>query len=614
MYTLTTRMVIYVEAARSYPDQQFGNMSGQAIFPDKLNLGVRKVAFTAQDVHHKILEITADDSPFALRNFDVDGESVKGFANAPADLVQLLQAGRAHGSATFIVYEGRALSFDDFFHQVDVLGSQLQSNFGLGKGDRMAIAMRNSPEWAIAFVAAALCGAVIVPLNSWGKTDELLYGLDDCGASILVCDSQRFALIETSMDDTALQVIVVEPANEPQQENVNSFDAVLARGQAAAFEIAEVDANDPAIIIYTSGSTGFPKGAVQRHVSVSQALMNMYFLGMLTQSLEGPRELRGGAEQETPLLTVPLFHGTGLVSGLLMPLQLGQKVVMMYKWDTEGALKLIEQEKITGLTSVPAVLQELFTHPDYDKYDTSSLFRVGAAGAATPEGLPELIESKIDKVSRSAGWGMTETMSVGATQSGEIYNLNPAASGIQSPLVELRFVGSDGQSVPEGEIGEIQIRGITVCAGYWRRPEASEEITDGSWMKTGDLGRLDDDGFLHITGRIKEIVIRGGENIYPGEIENVAYGLEPVQEVVVFGVPDAAMGEEMVMVAYAKPSAAVSADDLRAHIAARLAAYKVPKTIELVNEPLPQNASGKLFKRKIRDEYIAANLAGTSSE
>jgi long-chain acyl-CoA synthetase len=251
-------------------------------------------------------------------------------------------------------------------------------------------------------------------------------------------------------------------------------------------------------------------------------------------------------------------------------------------------------------------MQALFTHPNYDKYDTSSLFRVGAAGAATPEGLPELIESKIDKVSRSAGWALTETMAVGTAMSGEIYDLKPDASGIKSPIVELRYVGPDGQPVPEGEIGEIQIKGLTVCAGYWNRPDASAEIRDGAWMKTGDLGMMDSDGFLHITGRIKEIVIRGGENIYPGEIENVAYSMKPVQEVVVFGVPDATMGEEMAMVAYAHTSAGLTADELRTHLATRLAGYKVPRYIEIVNEPLPQNASGKLFKRKIQDEFVAA--------
>jgi long-chain acyl-CoA synthetase len=564
------------------------------------------MGFTAKDVARKTVELTAPGAAFELRTFDVDGDIVRGFTNAPSDLVQLIQAGRAHGDKTFLVYEGVRLSFDDFFQQVDILASQLQAGYGLNKGDRIAIAMRNSPQWAIAFVAAALCGAVIVPLNSWGKTEELLFGLDDCGANLLVCDAPRFALIEGSIEDLDMQLIVVDPSGPSSLEQVASFEAVQARGETGGFKVAEVAPNDPAVIIYTSGSTGLPKGAVQRHVSIAQALMNMYFLGMLTMAMEGPRELRGGAEQETPLLTVPLFHGTGLVAGLLMPLQLGQKVVMMYKWDTACALKLIEEEKITGLTSVPAVLQDLFTHADYDKHDTSSLFRVGAAGAATPEGLPELIESRVDRVSRSAGWGMTETMSVGSTMSGEIYNLKPAASGISSPLVDMRFVAPDGDVLPGGEIGELQVRGITICDGYWNRPEASAEIMDNGWMKTGDLGMLDQDGFLHITGRIKEIVIRGGENIYPGEIENVAYSMDPIQEVVVFGVPDTKLGEELAMVAYARASEAVTIEDLRTHLATRLAAYKVPKYVELVATPLPQNASGKLFKRKIQQEFLAA--------
>ena len=273
------------------------------------------MSFTATDVHAKIAELTSDDSPFALKEFDIDGDIVKGFVNAPTDLVQLLEAGRAHGDKIFMVYEGRRVSFDEFFRQADILASQLQSSYGMKKGDRVAIAMRNCPEWAIAFVATALCGAINVPLNSWGKTDELLYGLNDCGASVLICDAQRFALIENNLDDFAARVIVAEPANEPTQDDVSSFDAVIGGGLAEGFTVAEVAPNDPALIIYTSGSTGFPKGALQRHVSIAQALMNMYFLGMLTSSMEGPRELRGGAEQETPLLTVPLFHGSGLVSG-----------------------------------------------------------------------------------------------------------------------------------------------------------------------------------------------------------------------------------------------------------------------------------------------------------
>lgn len=567
------------------------------------------MTITAQDIQQKTAELTAPQAPFELHEININGQTVQGFKNAPANLIDLLQAGRGHGDQDFMVYEGERLRFTDFYRQVDALAAALQSDYGIAKGDRVAIAMRNAPEWAVALVAGALIGAIMVPLNSWGKTDELLYGLTDCDAKIVVCDAQRYALIAAKLADVPCSVIVARSNEVFDHPKVASFASALVKGVDASYDTAEVQPEDIALILYTSGSTGFPKGVASRHVSVCQALMNMYFLGLLSISLEGERKLRGGAERETPLLTVPLFHATGLISGLLMPLQMGHKVVMMYKWETEKALQLIASEKVTGLTSVPAVLQALLTHPDYDKYDTSSLLRVSAAGAASPTGLPELIEARVGNASRSTGWGMTETMAVGTTMIGAIYDLKPMAAGVKSPLVEMRFVGPDGQQVADGERGEIQCRGVTLCAGYWGKPEASAEIFDNGWMKTGDVGFLDDDDFLHITGRIKEIVIRGGENIYPGEIEGVAYAHEAVQENVVFGVPDADMGEELAMVVYPQPSHPLTVEELRSHLEARLAKFKVPKYIELVDEPLPQNASGKLFKRKLQDEFVA-RMAG----
>ncbi|MGI9285173.1 MAG: class I adenylate-forming enzyme family protein [Pseudomonadales bacterium] len=563
------------------------------------------MSITAQDIQQKTTELVAAEAPFELHEIIVDGQQLQGFKNAPANLIDLVQAGRGHGDQIFMVYEGERLSFTGFYQQVDALATALQNDYGVTKGDRVAIAMRNAPEWAVALVAGTLIGAIMVPLNSWGKTDELLYGVTDCDAKVLVCDAQRYALIANKLDEFPGSVIVAHGDETFNHPKVAGFTSALENGVDATYTTAEVQPEDIALILYTSGSTGFPKGVASRHVSVCQALMNMYFLGFLSISLEGERKLRGGADRETPLLTVPLFHATGLISGLLMPLQMGHKVVMMYKWETEKALQLIESEKVTGLTSVPAVLQALLTHTDYDKYDTSSLLRVSAAGAASPTGLPELIEAKVGNASRSTGWGMTETMAVGTTMIGGIYDLKPMAAGVKSPLVELRFVDPDGQELPAGEPGEIQCRGVTLCAGYWGKPEASAEIMHDGWMKTGDIGVLDEDGFLHITGRIKEIVIRGGENIYPGEIEGVAYAHEAVQENVVFGVPDRDMGEELAMVVYPQPSHPLTVEELRNHLEARLAKFKVPKYIELVDEPLPQNASGKLFKRKLQEEFVA---------
>ncbi|MBK7168306.1 MAG: acyl--CoA ligase [Gammaproteobacteria bacterium] len=561
------------------------------------------MTITTQDVHRKAAELTAEGAPFALREFSVDGDRFRGFANAPANLVQLLQAGRAHGEATFLVYAGRRLSYREFFAQADALACELGSRYGIGRGDRIAIAMRNSPEWMIAFVAGALCGAILVPLNSWGKSQELLHGLHDSGARVLVCDSARHALLDGA---APCDLILASGPAEVALAGVTTLASLVEQGAASVFEAAAVDPQDIAMILYTSGSTGFPKGTAHRHVGAAQALMNMFYLGFLTVSVEGPRELRAGAEREAALLTVPLFHATGLVAGLLMPLQLGHKVVMMPRWDAVEALRLIQDEKVTGLTSVPTIVQSLLAHPRFGEFDTRSLFRVSLAGAATPTGLPELIETRIQGPSRSTGWGMTETLSVGATMSGAIYDLDPGSAGLCSPLVEMRFVDSAGQVLPEGETGELQVRGITVCAGYWNHPQASAAIRDGEWMRTGDLARIDEAGFLHIVGRIKEIVIRGGENIYPGEIEQVAYELEEVREVVVFGVPDTHMGEELAMVAYVPAGTALTPERLRGYLEDRLAHYKVPRHIELVAEPLPQNASGKLFKRQLRDEFIAA--------
>lgn len=567
------------------------------------------MSFNAKDVHANIAKLTADDGVFAMKDFDIDGSLYRGFANAPQNMIELLQSGRKHGDDTFIVYEGQRVSFNQFYHQVDILASRLQDDYQIKKGDRIAIAMRNCPEWSIAFVAGAFCGAIMVPLNSWGKTDELIFGLKDCGASLLFCDAQRFALIEGSLDEVDCNVIVANSIGNSVNRLVQDLKSVMSKGLSDNFSTPQIYYDDIAMIAYTSGSTGHPKGVVHRHVAVAQGIMSMSFLGLLIMELEGIESLRGGATQNSPLLTVPLFHGTGLISGLLLPLQLGHKVVLMYKWDTEKALNLIQEEKPSVLTSVPTVLQNLFSHPKYDEYDTRSLFRVSVAGAATPEGLNELIDSKIDNVNRSAGWGMTETMSIGTTMSGGVFKLSPSSSGIKSPLIELRFVATDGQILNQGEIGEIQVRGIVVCAGYWNNPEASAAIMDGDWLKTGDLGYMDADGFLHITGRIKEIVIRGGENIYPGEIENVVYGIEDVLEAVVFGVPDEEMGEALVLVACIHFDSRLKANDIREYLTQKLAKYKVPKYIKLTNKPLPQNASGKLFKRKIRDKFLGS--AGT---
>lgn len=570
------------------------------------------MSITPEQVHAKKREITADGGIFELQEVTIDGLSFQAYKHAPQTLVDVFNGARAHGDLEFLVYQERRLSYKDFFTRVDACAASLQLDLGVAKGDRVAIAMRNNDQWAVAYAAVTLIGGVVVPVNSWGKSEELRYALEDSRSSVLVCDVPRLKLIESELASLSITVLLVDPPGTFTADGqVRSFDTFVDAGAGRAFETPEISSLDYCVILYTSGSTGFPKGVLHRHISVCQSLMNMFCLGFLLMELEGAREFKGGAERETPLLTVPLFHATGLLGGFLLPLHTAQKVVIMYKWDALEALKLIEQEKITGLASVPAVIQDLLHHPRFDDFNTGSMIRVSAAGAATPAGLPELIREKCCEPSRSAGWGMTETFAVGAAMSGAVFDLSPDSAGVVSPIVQMRFLDESGKEVEETRGGEMEVRSVACTSGYWHKPEANAETFDQQhWMKTGDLGRIDEDGFLHITGRIKEIVIRGGENIYPGEIEHAVYELPQVKEVVVFGVPDEAMGEELAMVLHLNANAALEEAELREYLGQRLASYKVPPHIQFWSEPLPQNASGKLHKLKVREMFLQQGTAG----
>jgi long-chain acyl-CoA synthetase len=564
------------------------------------------MSLTPPEVHAKKLEITSTGGLFEMEDVRLDGHDYRAYKHAPKTLLEVLDGARGHGELEFLVYEGRRYSYQAFFEQVDALVAALQQDYGVTKADRIAIAMRNNPAWVIAYSAITYLGAVAVPVNSWGKSEELRYALDDSASKLLICDAPRLALVESQLPEMGVTAFLVDGApGQGGTASVQRFEDVVAKGKGRSFEIPALAGEDECVILYTSGSTGSPKGVLHRHIALCQSLMNMFYLGYLLMELEGPREFRGGAERETPLLTVPLFHATGLLSGFILPIHTAQKVVMMYKWEAKAALALIQSERVTGLASVPAVIQDLLYHPEFDDFDTQSLIRVSAAGAATPAGLPDLIRQKCGEPSRSAGWGMTETLAVGATMSGAVFDISPHSAGIVSPIVDMRFVDDKGNELESLVGGEMEVRSITCTPGYWQKPEANAETFDAArWMKTGDIGRIDEDGFLHITGRIKEIVIRGGENIYPGEIEQAVYEMPQVKENVVFGVPDEAMGEELALVLFLSSGESLSEDELREYLKGRLAGYKVPKHIQFWTESLPQNASGKLHKLKTREIFL----------
>lgn len=532
-----------------------------------------------------------------------DDDGARRFRNAQPDLLTALEAGRSYGEREFVVWEDQRLTFAEFFARVDRLAAQLRTRFGVQKGDRVAIAMRNQPAWLVAFVAAVASGAVVVPLNSWSQREELLHGLEDSGARLLLCDAQRLALLAGDLDSLDLQAIAVGAAE--QGGRVHDYEALLAEAAAPLPPLA-FQADDPLLILYTSGTTSKPKGVLSTHRAVCQALAAFEFQGAFA-AMSSPQRIQAvmaSGFAPTSLMAVPLFHVSGLHAQFLLALRSGRRLVLMYKWDAERALDLIERERCTQFSGSPAMMQQLLASPRFAGEATASLFGLGLGGAAaTPGLLATLTEIKPNLIGGS-GYGMTETNGVGAAIGGDQFVYKPASVGWPLPIVEVRIGDSpDAPQVPGAE-GQIWLRSPTLMRGYWQQPAATAEALQDGWLATGDVGCVDEEGFLRITDRLKDLINRGGEKVAAAEVEACASGLDGVLEAAAFAVPDARMGEAVALVARVREGSGVDEVALHAHIAAHLAAFKVPEHLQVLHGELPRNASGKLLKRDLREDFL----------
>jgi acyl-CoA synthetase (AMP-forming)/AMP-acid ligase II len=554
-----------------------------------------------------IAGITADGGPLAVGNANVRGATLPVFSAAPASMREYFAFFFASNAAKeFLVFGSERLTFADVHAKGLEFAAMLQHRHGIAKGDRVAIAMRNYPEWIIAFVGVLHLGAIAIPMNAWWTAEELDYGLKDSGARLAIADEERARRI-ASLKGGVPVLTVRTSAEVAGGLGFARVEDELAAAPKTTWFLADIAPEDDATIMYTSGSTGSPKGAVSTHRAIVSGAMNYLVAGLALLSLSQQAGVTP-AEQQVMLLNVPLFHITGSVPVLLVSIAIGRKMVIMHKWDAGEALRLIEKERATYFVGVPTMSLELMQHPDHDKYDLSSLVDIASGGAPRPPEHVERLAKTFAGKHPVQGYGLTETNGVGAGNFRDNYRNKPASTGrAAAPLVELRIDNGEsavGPGLPFNTVGEVCIRTVCNCRGYWNKPEATLAAFPGDgWFRSGDLGYLDEDGYLFIVDRKKDIIIRGGENISCQEVEAAIYVHPAVAEASVFGLPDERLGEIVGAVVYVKPGALLEPADLYDFVARDLASFKVPARIWLSPEPLPKLGSGKIDKVTLRKHY-----------
>ncbi|MEM8920021.1 MAG: class I adenylate-forming enzyme family protein, partial [Pseudomonadota bacterium] len=477
-------------------------------------------SFPAMSIAQANALLSAPDAPFEMEEIEIRGVKFRSYKHAPPTLRDVLALSAAHVDKDMIVYEGERVTFTANLRAVAHLAEILRDQFGVEKGDRVAVIMRNYPQWPVAFFAALSIGAIATPMNSWWTGDELEYGLKDSGAKVAIVDSERVERLRGHLENLPdlEHVIIARCAEEQADPRMSSMEALIgdanswAQLDAKPLPDTPLAADDDATIMYTSGTTGRPKGALASH----RAIMANVFNAMACQARsflrrgEQPPMPSPDDPQRVVLLSVPFFHATGAFAILAPSVLAGGRILTTYKWDATAALKLIEDEKVNVIGGVPAIAWQILEHPERDKYDLSSIEVVSYGGAPSAPELVSTIKRRFKDAAPGNGWGMTETCASATLNFGDDYILRPESAGASGPAMDLKTVDADGNTLPRGEIGEIWAKGTNVVTGYWRNPEATAATFEDGWVKTGDLGRLDEEGFLFILDRAKDMLIRGG--------------------------------------------------------------------------------------------------------
>ena len=544
-------------------------------------------------------QLTSSGQLFETREYtNSKGIALKEYASFPDNLRGYFDFGLLHADKEFLIYDSERFLYKDVIAKAAQVGNALISE-GIKKGDRVAICMQNNPEFIFAYMGITGIGAVCVPLNSWWVPDEVIYALEHSEAKLLFGDQKRLQGLENLKD---VKKIITSYTPD---DNFISFSEFI-KDQSSEWPDIEISRDDQATIYYTSGSTGKPKGVLSSQRGVISSMFSWACMSTILSEREkimGNDSTPLASSESSILLCVPLFHATGSHVAFLMSILVGRKVVMMKKWDAGDAIRLIHEEKVSDITGVPTQTWELLNHPDREKYDLSSLRTLGGGGGPRPAEHVKLLDENF-KGRPGIGYGLTETNALGTLANGDEYVSHPSTAGrVVPPLTEIKIFDENWNELPEGEIGEIAIRSESNMLGYWKNEEATSEcMNNEGWFRSGDMGKFEGP-FLFILDRIKDMVIRGGENIACPEVENAIYEHPDVLEACVFGIPDERLGEILCTAIYLKKGAKLDKDTLVQFLSNKLAAFKIPAIIEFSSVNLPLVASGKFDKPALRKMF-----------
>lgn len=550
-----------------------------------------------------ITELTSHGQVFELQTIPVYGHPVRVFKNAPSSLRDVWLTAGARGDVPYLVFEDVTLTYAQAHEQVTALASWLV-NQGISKGDRVALGMRNYPEWVIAYWATQCIGAVMVSLNAWWIADELKYALSDSGAIAIILDAERQDRVtDELLSELGIKTMVV--ARGDARLGATSWTEATS-DKSAALPHVDISPDDDATILYTSGTTGFPKGAAGSHRNYVTNMWNGQFSVALAGKIAGVPAAPAGIvkPQVVALSTFPFFHIAGLC-GMNANTNAGSCIITQFKWDAGDALRIVEKYKVNTFGGVPTVIRSFLEHPDFSTYDLSSIASIAQGGAPVPPDSVARIESEFaGKVSAGNGYGLTETTAAVIGNSGAAYFAKKDSVGLPFVGTDIRIEDEDGNVLPVAAIGEVCVYGPNNVRGYWNKPAETAKAFVNGWFHTGDAGYIDEDGFVYVVDRIKDMVLRGGENVYCVEVETVLFEHIAVRDCAVIGLPHPKLGEEVAAILVAADGIDSSVtDDVLAFLSTRLASFKVPSKVFWHPEELPRNATGKVLKKDLRDVY-----------